>query len=141
MWEILRKSIHYTKVSFLRLQISIKQAHNFFELCRMREDGVSPTTKTFTTLIGAISKMGRPGAAVDVFAGFVTQEAEKPEGSAVTSVYAALMAACEKAGQWELAVALYEKVKLVVGGWYCEPTGGRQGFFMGEIRRALYYFT
>jgi pentatricopeptide repeat domain-containing protein 1 len=77
----------------------------------MCEDGVQPTTKTFTTLISTFSKMGSLESALNVFSGLVMREAEKPDSPHTGAVYSALMAACEKAGQWELAVALYEKVR------------------------------
>lgn len=77
----------------------------------MCEDGVQPTTKTFTALISTFSKMGSLESALGVFWGLVQREAEKPGNPHTTAVYSALMAACEKAGQWELAVALYEKVR------------------------------
>ena len=72
---------------------------------RMVADGATPNTKTFTALIGAFGKMGSVGAALDVI-----RELLQPGGDAVDAgaTYASLMAACEKAGQWDLAVALFD---------------------------------
>lgn len=71
----------------------------------MVADGATPNTKTFTALIGAFGKMGSVGAALDVI-----RELLQPGGDAVdaSATYASLMAACEKAGQWDLAVALFD---------------------------------
>lgn len=40
--------------------------------------------------------------------------AHKRGGMGLPSTYAALMAACEKAGQWDLALALFDKMSAQV---------------------------
>lgn len=78
--------------------------------------GVVPNTKTFTALIGAFSKFGPLEQVLDIFQGVVAREAAATSGaepgapSGTSTTYAALMSACEKAGQWDLAVALFDKV-------------------------------
>ena len=84
----------------------------------MVADGATPNTKTFTALIGAFGKMGSVGAALDVI-----RELLQPGGDAVDAgaTYASLMAACEKAGQWDLAVALFDTMSARVpppATWY-----------------------
>ena len=79
--------------------------------CRMVADGAVPNTKTFTALIGSFGKMGSVGAALDI----ITELLGHDQGVAASaSTYAALMAACEKAGQGDLALALFEKMKAQV---------------------------
>ena len=79
--------------------------------CRMVADGAVPNTKTFTALIGSFGKMGSVGAALDI----ITELLGHDQGMAASaSTYAALMAACEKAGQGDLALALFEKMKAQV---------------------------
>jgi len=73
---------------------------------QMVADGAAPNTKTFTALIGAFGKLGSVGAALDVI-----HELLAPGGGGAVDAgptYASLMAACEKAGQWDLAVALFD---------------------------------
>ena len=77
----------------------------------MCEDGVQPTTKTFTTLISTFSKMGSLESALNVFSGLVMREAEKPDSPHTGAVYSALMAACEKAGQWQQALRLFAEMR------------------------------
>lgn len=80
-------------------------------VCRMVADGAVPNTKTFTALIGSFGKMGSVGAALDI----ITELLGHDQGMAASaSTYAALMAACEKAGQGDLALALFEKMKAQV---------------------------
>ncbi|CAK0784210.1 hypothetical protein CVIRNUC_007414 [Coccomyxa viridis] len=75
---------------------------------RMVADGAVPNTKTFTALIGSFGKMGSVGADLDI----VTELLGHDQGAAASAAtYAALMAACEKAGQGDLALALFEKMK------------------------------
>ena len=70
-------------------------------------DGVQPNTKTFTALIGAFGKMGSTGAAMEV----VTQLLDAGSGApSLQATYGALMAACEKAGQWDLALAMFDRL-------------------------------
>ncbi len=77
----------------------------------MVADGAVPNTKTFTALIGSFGKMGSVGAALDI----ITELLGHDQGMAASaSTYAALMAACEKAGQGDLALALFEKMKAQV---------------------------
>ena len=77
----------------------------------MVADGAVPNTKTFTALIGSFGKMGSVGAALDI----ITELLGHDQGIAASaSTYAALMAACEKAGQGDLALALFEKMKVQV---------------------------
>ena len=77
----------------------------------MVADGAVPNTKTFTALIGSLGKMGSVGAALDI----ITELLGHDQGIAASaSTYAALMAACEKAGQGDLALALFEKMKAQV---------------------------
>ena len=77
----------------------------------MVADGAVPNTKTFTALIGSFGKMGSVGAALDI----ITELLGHNQGMAASaSTYAALMAACEKAGQGDLALALFEKMKAQV---------------------------
>jgi len=70
---------------------------------RMWKDGVTPTTKTFVSLISAFAK----GGALDVVVQAVASEARQGQKSAT---YAAAMGACEKAGQWQLAVQLFQQI-------------------------------
>ena len=80
----------------------------------MVADGAVPNTKTFTALIGSFGKMGSVGADLDI----VTELLGHDQGAAASAAtYAALMAACEKAGQGDLALALFEKMKAEV----CKP--------------------
>lgn len=82
-----------------------------FCVSRMMADGAVPNTKTFTALIGSFGKMGSVGAALDI----ITELLGHDQGVAASaSTYAALMAACEKAGQGDLALALFEKMKAQV---------------------------
>jgi pentatricopeptide repeat protein len=73
----------------------------------MVADGAIPNTKTFTALIGSFGKMGSVAAALDIIWELLSHE---PGGVGSPATYAALMAACEKAGQGELALALFEKM-------------------------------
>ena len=74
-------------------------------------DGAVPNTKTFTALIGSFGKMGSVGADLDIVTELLGHD-QSVAASAAT--YAALMAACEKAGQGDLALALFEKMKAEV---------------------------
>lgn len=66
-----------------------------------------PNTKTFTALIGSFGKMGSVSAALEILGELLSHE---PGGVGMLGTYAALMAACEKAGQGELALALFDKM-------------------------------
>ena len=74
---------------------------------RMVLDGAQPNTKTFTALIGSFGKLGSVSAALDVIGELLSHE---PGGVGSSATYTALMAACEKAGQGDLALALFEKM-------------------------------
>lgn len=71
----------------------------------MVADKATPNTKTFTALIGAFGKLGSVGAALDVIRELLAPGGDEVDAS---GTYASLMAACEKAGQWDLAVALFD---------------------------------
>lgn len=75
--------------------------------CRMVSDGAQPNTKTFTALIGSFGKLGSVRAALDIIGELLSHE---PGGVGSPATYAALMAACEKAGQGDLALALFQKM-------------------------------
>eukprot|EP00891_Asterochloris_glomerata_P003267 jgi/Astpho2/3267/Aster-08033 len=81
---------------------------------RMVGDGVQPNTKTYTALIMAFSKAGRLESVLDVLQELVMAPTadvdEEGHRQSMQTTYAALMAACEKAGQWDLAVALFDKM-------------------------------
>lgn len=70
-------------------------------------DGAQPNTKTFTALIGSFGKPGSVAAALEVIEELLSHE---PGGVGSAATYAALMVACEKAGQGDLALALFEKM-------------------------------
>ena len=70
--------------------------------------GSVPDKKTFKALIGSLGKMVSVGAALDI----ITELLGHDKGMAASaSTYAAVMAACEKAGQRDLALALLERMK------------------------------
>ena len=72
---------------------------------------LSQTQRPSRHLIGSFGKMGSVGAALDI----TTELLGHDQGMAASaSTYAALMAACEKAGQGDLALALFEKMKAQV---------------------------
>ncbi len=73
----------------------------------MVTDGAQPNTKTFTALIGSFGKPGSVAAELEVIEQLLSHE---PGGVGSAATYAALMAACEKAGQGDLALALFEKM-------------------------------
>ena len=76
----------------------------------MVSDGVPPNTKTFTALIGTFAKCGPLESALDTIQNVIQQDGS---GSAI-GTYAALMSACEKAGQWDLAIALFDRMTALV---------------------------
>lgn len=78
---------------------------------RMAKDGVQPNTKTFTALIGSVGKMSTIGQAMDIINELLSHESDP---SNLIQTYSALMSACEKAGQWDLAVALFDKMSAQV---------------------------
>ena len=80
-----------------------------------------PTKKTFNALIASIGKEGRVCAAPDLIVELLGYD---PALSASPSAHAALMAACEKAGQRDLALALFEKMKAQVLSHVSEPAAG-----------------
>ncbi|KAK9811789.1 hypothetical protein WJX72_010082 [[Myrmecia] bisecta] len=69
-------------------------------------DGVQPNSKTFTALIGAFAKCRTLDRVLDIVEGL----AAKDGPGSVASTYASLMAACEKAGQWDMAMALFKRI-------------------------------
>lgn len=73
----------------------------------MAQDGVQPNTKTFTALISSVGKMSTIEQAMDIINELLSHEKEPAN---LTQTYSALMSACEKAGQWDLAVALFDKM-------------------------------
>lgn len=73
----------------------------------MAEDGVQPNTKTFTALIGSVGKMNTVDQAMDIIEELLSHDQGSPS---LTQTYQALMSACEKAGQWDLAVALFDRM-------------------------------
>ena len=83
-----------------------------FGFCRMAENGVQPNTKTFTALIGSVGKMSTLEQAMDIIEQLLSHEKDTDN---LTTTYSALMSACEKAGQWDLAVALFDKMSSQVG--------------------------
>ena len=78
---------------------------------RMLADGATPNTKTFTALIGSVGKMAPLQQALDLVGELLATES--PQGPLAT--YQALMAACEKGGLWELALALFDRMASEVG--------------------------
>lgn len=74
---------------------------------RMAKDGVQPNTKTFTALISSVGKMSTIEQAMDIINELLSHETEPAN---LTQTYSALMSACEKAGQWDLAVALFDRM-------------------------------
>ena len=79
--------------------------------CRMVQDGVQPNTKTFTALISSVGKLNSLDQAMEMINELLAHE---PDSSNLTATYSALMSACEKAGQWDLAVALFDKISAQV---------------------------
>ena len=77
----------------------------------MLADGATPNTKTFTALIGSVGKMAPLQQALDLVGELLATDS--PQGKLPT--YQALMAACEKGGLWELALALFERMVSEVG--------------------------
>ena len=77
-----------------------------------------PNTKTFTALIGTFAKCGPLESALDTIQNVIQQDGS---GSAI-GTYAALMSACEKAGQWDLAIALFDRMTALVRPYsLCAP--------------------
>ena len=72
---------------------------------------MQPNTKTFTALISSVGKMSTLDQALDIIDELLAHEKEPAN---LTQTYSALMAACEKAGQWDLAVALFDKMSAQV---------------------------
>lgn len=77
----------------------------------MAKDGVQPNTKTFTALISSVGKMSTIEQAMDIINELLSHESEPAN---LIQTYSALMSACEKAGQWDLAVALFDKMSTQV---------------------------
>ena len=73
---------------------------------RMLADGVTPNTKTFTALIGSVGRQAPLQQALDLVGELLASDS--PQGKLPT--YTALMAACEKGGLWELALALFQRM-------------------------------
>ena len=76
-------------------------------VCRMEKNGVQPNTKTFTALIGSVGRMNTIDHAMEIIEQLLSPERDS---TSLTQTYSALMSACEKAGQWDLAVALFDKM-------------------------------
>ena len=72
---------------------------------------MQPNTKTFTALISSVGKMSTLDQALDIIDELLSPEKEPAN---LTQTYSALMSACEKAGQWDLAVALFDKMSAQV---------------------------
>ena len=72
---------------------------------------MQPNTKTFTALISSVGKMSTLDQALDIIDELLSHEKEPAN---LTQTYSALMSACEKAGQWDLAVALFDKMSAQV---------------------------
>lgn len=72
---------------------------------------MQPNTKTFTALIGSVGKLSTMEQAMDIIEELLAHEQDSPN---LTQTYSALMSACEKAGQWDLAVALFDKMSAQV---------------------------
>ena len=72
----------------------------------MLADGATPNTKTFTALIGSVGKLGAVRQALDIVTELLA--ADSPANASTT--YSALLAACEKGGLWDLAIALFDKM-------------------------------
>lgn len=91
--------------AILALQSSL--SHYLLLIFRMAANGVQPNTKTFTALIGSVGKMSTLEQAMEIIEQLLCHEKDTEN---LTSTYSALMSACEKAGQWDLAVALFDKM-------------------------------
>lgn len=72
----------------------------------MLADGATPNTKTYTALIGSVGKMGNIQHALGIVSELLAADAS----TNAPATYAALLAACEKGGLWDLAIALFEKM-------------------------------
>lgn len=79
---------------------------------------MQPNTKTFTALIGSVGKMNTQDQAMEIIDELLSRDVDSPN---LTQTYSALMSACEKAGQWDLAVTLFDKMSAQV--WDCLPVG------------------
>ena len=79
--------------------------------CRLLADELQPNTKTFTALIGSAGKLGSLEQALEIIQELLSSEAG---ASSLVDNYSTLMTACEKAGQWDLAVALFDKMSAQV---------------------------
>lgn len=73
----------------------------------MADNGVQPNTKTFTALIGSVGRMNTMEQAMEIIEQLLSHDKDR---DSQTQTYSALMSACEKAGQWDLAVALFDKM-------------------------------
>ena len=68
---------------------------------------MQPNTKTFTALIGSVGRMNTMEQAMEIIEQLLSHDKDR---DSQTQTYSALMSACEKAGQWDLAVALFDKM-------------------------------
>ena len=78
---------------------------------------MTPNTKTFTALIGSVGRQAPLQQALDLVGELLATDS--PHGKLPT--YTALMAACEKGGLWELALALFQRLTDEVSLGGCIP--------------------
>ena len=71
---------------------------------RMAADGVPPNTKTFTALLTVV---GRDDAGLDAVAAAIPPT----DADAARAAYGGALAACEKAGHWDAASGLFDRMR------------------------------
>eukprot|EP00884_Botryococcus_braunii_P000450 jgi/Botrbrau1/10405/Bobra.0133s0014.1 len=93
--------------TLLMAALRVDKPHWVIDIFRKMQAGkVEATSKSYTALVSACTRLGSVEQATNVICSLLASDS----GSRPPHCLAALMAACEKAGQWDLAITLFERL-------------------------------